>query len=517
MSEKNASRWALCAVVSMVLLLGGCSAWRQEYLFRALEPVDLFLFDSSWMAERLARVGGLSLFLSSFCTQFFRLPGAGALVATLCYAAISLLLYAVARRLDMPRWMAPLTLFPPVFLFLCLENNHYRFFGHIALLLAVAAWWGYDRLRRRWPDQGTAAVAAMLLGGALYEAAGSVALLFACAAVGRDLLDARRRSFAAAAGIAAVVLLGAWHVWRGDLFSFRQALAPSMYYTGNTTGFVLLYGWISVLLLLAAVAACRGLKWRGAAAGIAAAVCAVAVAGNGCRLYGAIHSPAEYRDLQARACALRGDWKGVLTLPYGASELTPYLSYRHLALAHCGKLIEALPVTHPDIRGFLLGEQETERGDLQVRSAVFYDCNYLAAARKAAFEANLLTPGLVNGEELLRLIVIDLAFGDYALAEKLIAKLEQTLFYRGRASAYRRLLYDDAAVDADAETGPKRHALPRENHYLSTHGTLRDLEAIVAADPGQSIARQFYTAYVMLVNDRDRLEALDVSPMIYSY
>ena len=49
------------------------------------------------------------------------------------------------------------------------------------------------------------------------------------------------------------------------------------------------------------------------------------------------------------------------------------------------------------------------------------------------------------------------------MADKYLRYLEHTLFYRSWAKQYRALLYDDAAVEADPELGPRRQGLAIES------------------------------------------------------
>ena len=57
----------------------------------------------------------------------------------------------------------------------------------------------------------------------------------------------------------------------------------------------------------------------------------------------------------------------------------------------------------------------------------------------------------------------NLCQGNYAVAEKYLNYLEHTLFYRDWAKQYRRFLYNDKAVEEDAELGPRRKTLTMES------------------------------------------------------
>ena len=123
--------------------------------------------------------GGLASMLASFLTQFMRIPFAGAVIVTGLYMLVAYLAYKVLSRIHESGLMGGLAFLPAVFLFLCMENDYYRFQGHVAFVLMLSALCLYVhicRVKLRY-------LSGLLMIPVLYHAAGSVAMVFAVSAM----------------------------------------------------------------------------------------------------------------------------------------------------------------------------------------------------------------------------------------------------------------------------------------------------------------------------------------------
>jgi hypothetical protein len=139
---------------------------------------------------------------------------------------------------------------------------------------------------------------------------------------------------------------------------------------------------------------------------------------------------------------------------------------------------------------------------LSLQSAVYLSWGYVAAARQAAFDANMVTPGMHNPQQLKVLVLTNMALGAPEVAEKYVNILDKTLFYRGWAQQMRRAL-NDSACEPD-ELRRLREALPQKGEYVRYDGLKGDMKDILEADPSNEILSQFYTAYQMLETLEER-------------
>ena len=143
---KRSTKIFIIAVVALLTAMG--IHLTQEFRFYHLESNWLFLYDWADICARLKMTGGLALVISSFLTQFFRIPLVGVAVTALVYLACGWLIYKVLSRKVPGTAMAGISLLPAAFMFLCLENDYYGYHAHIALLMNLAALYGYVSMRQ---------------------------------------------------------------------------------------------------------------------------------------------------------------------------------------------------------------------------------------------------------------------------------------------------------------------------------------------------------------------------------
>lgn len=469
----------------------------QKFIFTELEESHIFLYDSGFFLSALAEPGGLAGYAASFLTQFMIWAWAGPVIAALLYAIVLFSLADIARRANASLWVTAVGALACGCLMLCLENNAFEFQGLVAYALAAAALWAYLRMGQ-W--QWRFAVGAVGV-AVIYWAIGSTALLLGVCAFVFEMLFWRKRWWIAIIYPAIVLGCGWLAVGAGAVPNPKQALTPSMYYLWNSTTYMMNYAWAAMLAFIAVVrlfapSGHAKPKRRAVVFVIATVVMAVFVGS----LYNMVHNADTYRVNAQRYYAKHGDWQAILAMDYPTDEGTAFTSYRFLAMAQTGVLGERAREGRPYIDYYMANQELKQKTDNQVLSDVFYACDYLGQARRRAFDTNIVTPGAFNPEETKKLALINIAYGDYAVADKLLAQLEKTLFYSGWASEQRRFLYDDAAVEADPRLGAMRRAIPPENNYMSPKGTARDLKYIFTANPDQKVARQFYDLFSSLTN-----------------
>ena len=99
----------------------------QEFRFYNIESNDLFLYDWTDIWTRIQMTGGLSALLASFLTQFMRIHFVGTVIVTGLYMLVAYLVYKVLSRIHESAMTGGFAFLPVVFLFLCMENDYYRF------------------------------------------------------------------------------------------------------------------------------------------------------------------------------------------------------------------------------------------------------------------------------------------------------------------------------------------------------------------------------------------------------
>lgn len=489
--NRTATR-ALILLVALVLLI--LTYWLQAYRLTGLEECYIFLFDWHYVADTLAVPGGLAQLTASFLTQFMRYVWVGPLLTAAIYFGIMVCLVRCCSSPEPP--MVAFASVPCLCLFLCLESAYYKYQGHIAMLLCALALWGYVSAARQHAACCRRLLLGAVLSAVLYFAAGSGALFAGLGMLLSDMASRRRRWYLGVIYIALPAACGWLCHQAGMTYTLAMALTPAMYYDLNATYYMMIYALsgLPVCMVAAPVIAREKKETR---QWIWASVLLVVLLGSTLNIYAMIHSSSGYEKQKMRYHALRGQWDEIAGMPYDGSA-TPFTSYRFLALAKKGELDSRLWEYRPFIDYFMKNQPLVKKADQQVMSDMYYQCDFMAASRRAAFDTNIVTPGAFNPEETCKLVNIHLAYGNYRVAEKMIARLEKTLFYRGWAKDMRRFLDNDALVEADSVLGPKRRAIPATNNYISPWGLQRDLKAVVDTNPDQTAAAQFLNAFMIL-------------------
>ena len=205
----------------------------QEFRFYNIESNWLFLYDWADIWARLKMTGGLALVISSFLTQFFRVPLVGVAVTALVYLACGGLIYKVLSRKVPGTAMAGISLLPAAFMFLCLENDYYGYHAHIALLINLAALYGYVSMRPAACRTLCGAAAVILL----YQMTGSVTLVFTVSALIWDLSERGLKGLVSLGYPVVFILMAMLLIRAGRVDSLEEALTPFMYYSRPSTYF----------------------------------------------------------------------------------------------------------------------------------------------------------------------------------------------------------------------------------------------------------------------------------------
>ena len=472
----------ILAVVAVGIIMAVGIHLTQEFRFYNIESNDLFLYDWNHIWTLLRTTGGLSTLLASFLTQFFRIPLAGTVILTAIYMLSAYMMYKVISKVNTGVLSEGLSLFPAVFLFLCMENDYYRFQGHLAFLLMLAVLAVYASIGK----ENVRFIAGMVFIPVLYHVAGSVASVFALTAAISDIILNGRKglkslSYVIVAGLSALV-----YVRTSMVSGWEHALTPFMYYDWPSTYFFPVYAWIMVpVLVVAAWLAGRWAERLSKSSIAAAAVAALAffIAGN---FYSQVHSRSYYRLIQEQYWAEKGDWDRIIRTA-DRRQPTYLVSYLNLALAQKGQLVQNFRYYNPQSLASIMYPTPNLKTGLTLQSSVYSAWDYHAAARQAAFDANTVTSGNCNPRQLKVLIETNIALGADDVAMKYISILRKTLFYRDTADElYERMNEPEAAAQQ----------LPDE--YVRYEGLKGDMRDILEINPSHPVLSQFYRLYQIL-------------------
>ena len=479
------------AAVSVLMAVGVHLG--QEFRFYNIESNDLLLYDWADIWAGLVKTGGVATFIASFLTQFMRIPFAGTIIVTGIYLLSAYLLYRILSRRTSSAAVSGIVFLPAAFLFLCMENDYYRFQGHVAFVLMLAALYAYVSVSK----EKIRYIAGVLIIPVLYQAAGSVAMVFAASAALWEISCNGLKGLKSLL-YPAVLVLTAWIYVRCSLVSsWEHALTPFMYYDWPSTYFFPVYAWALVPVLILAAWIIGSVNLKPATANALAILGLAASLFLAADFYGKVHSRSYYRLIQEQYWAENEDWDQIINTA-DRKRPTFLVSYLNLALAQKGLLVQNFRYYNPQDLSSLMFPTPNLKTGLSLQSTVYMTWGYLGSARKAAFDGNVVTPGSRHPRQLQALVKINLVLGAHDVAEKYIQILEKTLFYRGWAHDMRRFLNDSEAIAADEELGMMHASLPLTDEYARYDGIMGDMRDIYEACPSNRILAQFYELYQIL-------------------
>jgi len=124
-------------------------------------------------------------------------------------------------------------------------------------------------------------------------------------------------------------------------------------------------------------------------------------------------------------------------------------------------------------------------------SDIHYTVGCIAEAQQHAFEAQVTFPQSMGIQTMKRLVKTNLIFGHHAVAEKYLSLIARTTFHKEWAQKYSRFLFNDQAIEADAELGEKRRSLSQRNRFAMFYGWTPELQDILEVNPENRQAKEY--------------------------
>lgn len=496
-------------ILFWAVVFGGLLAFLQmafRYHFYYIEQSQMFLFSTDYCFDRLFVPGGFSLWISEFLVQFFVYPYVGPTVVAALLALVGICTAGICKQIA-PKGAFPLLyLLPAIALLFMHFDFNYRTQGTVAYLLMELVLYGYMRLRN---DRLRLAVGLVSV-PILFWIAGSVAGMFALMA---GLFEWSRKTpggYLAWLDMVVMVLLGIGSVYFSFVGEYRWAFLPDLYYHDMLFPPKVMYA--SWVILPVAVIIAYGLRNRIvrdkrilAACWVVQGAIVFAIFWWGIpKFSGAKTLRLKKMDYFART----EQWDEIIGMCKG--EITNYLYMCHLniALANKGELAEKMfYFDQRGPKGLFLQWNESENISCML-SDLFFTVGAIASSQEMAFEGFVCAMGNGNPRMLKRLVQTNLIYGTYPVAEKYIALLEQTFAYREWATAHRRFLYNDEAVEQDPVLGSRRKLLPEQSRLAMLEGLEGDLEILIQRAPANSAAIQSLGAVYLLSKDLKSFQAL---------
>lgn len=529
-----------------------CAYQLQQYRFFAKEAERLWISDEIWIFEQLQRPSGAAQLVTSALTQFYSIPFVGPVVITLISFLIYLLGVGCLRAMDNRPQTAICSqtvffILPAVFLFLSHESVLYGYRGDVALMFGMLFGYVFVQIVTRLKKGWMISIVALLLTGVAYLATGSAAVITVVVICIYSIKH--RQWLSILLSVAIWLFVVCYSVKAGYFISLEEAISPLQYYEWPSTYYFQLFAWISVLVAFVAGAILQRISMKPLWQGVVFVGVMVFAVVQGMTMYQGIHNSRNYELYAEEWLCRQGDWDGIIAMHEGSNQQTCFLSYLNLALAQKGQLTERLFQFNPLVKSIkelpidmdsqsFQGDEDGQSGASRLQQSVDSAARQmicapllmkfdefsreasklqsavqmawggaaLCNAHKAAFEANMLTPGQTDAQELKIQIITNAVFGTPKVAEKYLHILQKTTFYKDWAN---EMLSSKDALEKLA--APLRKGLPENNAlYMKTQVGKTLQNTVLDADgqlrvPVGSIASQFYEAYILLTLDKNAI------------
>lgn len=491
----------------IAILLGVHLQRTQEFLFFFREKFMVFYNDWDIIFSRYHGVGGIGLGISHWLSQFFINNYVGATVTALIGAISALALWGSMPKNMRNIMLLPLCIVPVIFQCDALFDVYYAYQGYVAFFLFTLFALAYRIVGDRCENHNIRIATASCLCLLLFYVGGSVGFLLSIYLFVVELVDNPRSSWKYLLPIALILIASAFCVTKAYLSLYRYALSNAAYYEPIIEPSNFFHtSWILVGLIAFVAPLLQMLQKK--IKYIFEVTCAIVFVVL-ISLF-AINSANRNEQKMYAMIAMdhyinTGQTKELLQSKYSDSSNFIMMNRVNYALSKEGRLLDDFYHYHQLAPNSIMNDLKDLSLDVEITSTlseIYYQMDNIASADEKAFNSY---EGLRYGSpnNLQMLVKTSLVFGRYRQAEKYIKMLEETTYYKDWASAQRKYLYDDAAVEADPEYGSKRKSLPSKDsrYFVQAYGPYADLLETVRTNPQATAARDYAIAYLLLTNN----------------
>ncbi|MDD2951852.1 MAG: DUF6057 family protein [Parabacteroides sp.] len=492
---------------SLLFIIGtGILWWHlqtiQEPLFFYREQQQIFLFDSAYIGSLLKQIGGLATVISQFLIQFFKVPLIGSLTTALIGGVSSWFFWLTLRKIHPASYLFPLAFLPILFQYLYLMKDSYHYEGLIAMLFWALALrvYSYAAGKVNWIYR---TLIGGLLGIGLFYTMGSVAILFVLSCLLFDVLQKNERWYASFIPLLLLLVVGSLCVlggskpdydyvfWMKDYVAYFIELEP---FYG--------FSWQVALLIMPLFFLSRYLDHTKTYLKTLITVVLLTSSGIYYTQTALQHRNKDFYTLMQMFHYIDTErWDAIIS-----SDDLNYKNYLHLnclnlALSHKGCLLNDLFKYPQSGMQSLVSTYQAHLEESFLFSQIYYHIGITSLAYNFAFGTSV---GITYGSPVMTKLLIKshLIYGQYPAAEKFISLLEKTWAYQEWASAQRKFLYNDQAVENDPDLGTKRESLSSDKDlFANIIGLFDNLMIILKENPRNKAAQDYAIGTLLLSKD----------------
>ena len=470
-----------------------------KYHFFYIEQNRLFLLNWAFIKDMLIYPGGFCRFVSGFLLQFYAYAYAGAFITTALSTCIGLLIYRIITKITSVTIVPVLFLVPMVIsIFPHLDVNNYLegTIAYILMLLSILACLKITNYKYRF-------IFSIISVMVLFWLAGSIVSLFSVIILIHQLLTDFRHSYLYVITVVCTAAIIYSSVLLSYTGSMRSTFLPDMYYHHLLPASPILY-WQWITTLFAIFFACLLRPVRKKPSNIVhilliiLQIVAALVVWRVCLIKYGNYKSIAYKKIDY--LVRNEQWDKIIDENKGKITNALLLCNLNMALANKNELAEKMfQFDQKGIGGLLINWDYTQQ-TAYLLSDLYFTTGNIAASQQIAFEGYVISES-GNPRLLKRLVQTNLIMGSYAVAEKYIKLLEQTLYYRDWAKKHRKFLYNDNAVESDPLLGMKRKSVLSKDYLYNSVNIVEELTDLAENNPGYTVPIQYLGAIYLLAKD----------------
>lgn len=481
----------------------------QYSVIKFLEEIQLFRTDFVYFSNYISQPGGIAGYIGSFLTQFYQHPLTGAILLTACFLLVYVLLFFIYKSHGAIIHFFILPFITPIFLLFIYntENAMHITTAHfVSIVLALASFLLYLKLNKPFRYIG-----GIVLYLAMYLATAGNALLFVVLLLIKEWFETKKSyGFLLLMVIMAMIIpyISYRLIYVTTLKEAYLTLTP---FTVAHKNLFYYMAWFSIPVIY--------LFWRIMAQKSKPAfrtkpvfinIVYLLIAGGLCWWGVRQYNKHEMEYIMHMAYETeQGNWDQVIEMGQNVKfrNAVPIAYFMNIAHAEKGNLAEELFRYRQTGTYGLFNSWSIHHTTTLYIGELYYRMGVPAIAEQCAFEAMVTSPDEHSSKALRRLVQTNMLRKDMEGFEKYIRLFEKSPVYKHWA-AEQRVQFEKALNDPNYKIPDLPETAVYHNFFFSSGQQEQNLLALMAFDPENRKAFEYFAAFLLLKKDLLSFEIL---------
>lgn len=486
---KSVDRY-LNLILTILFIVAAWCFWSLRYpcALAYQEQLQMFLFDSDYLMERLIVPGGIARYVAEFLVQMYNNVYIGGAILTLLYLLIQQLVWFVGKKeCGIKNIGYALSFFPSMSLWYYMGNENMKHTFIIALIFALIAMLLY-------PSRGTKGrkiIYVLIATPLLYYLAGPTVLVFALYVLAKEifmshdwLIACITIAWSVACIIISIPLVAqpTYRLFYGINYSLIIDSFPKMQYA------VMLLTAFTPIIIASIRTEVKGLNVKGAMTYLAY-LCVIFF----CGVIVPLNYPSNKYDVIEYDYLMRAQrWQQIVDKAEKKEAHSPLSAATYnLALGMTGHMGRAMQFTQNGWYGAFPPFNKIYLSSLMTNE-IYWHVGLVNTSQRFAFEAMEAIPDNNKSSRIVkRLAETNLVNGQYDVAMKYLRLLQKTMFYGKWANKTMALLDDEEAINNHPLYGTLRQFRLDEDFLFSEGELDKILGHLVMHNVNNNLAIQY--------------------------